>query len=165
MFLQGVIVAQTNPSKFLRKSFNALYVLLPVFTLLIFKIELAKIWKFLKYPYLVYTNITQGLKKAPSKYTSYVSEPNIRLISVVFKDVEESLMIFGESSKIVVDSPKILVESMTSLKDLWPQAHEGEARQGHGCSHCHIRVHAPGSRSANPRHSLRQSCSSPSSCT
>ena len=89
----------------------------------------------------------------------------IRISDVVFKDVEDSLMILEDSLKIVVDYPKILIESMTSLKDLWPQAHEGEARQGRGCSHCHIHVRAPGSRSANPRHSLRQSCSSPSSCT
>ena len=89
----------------------------------------------------------------------------IRISDVVFKDVEDSLMIFGESLKIVVDYPKILIESMTSLKDLWPQAHEGEARQGHGCSHCHIHGHDPGSRSAIPPHSLQQSYNSPSSYT
>ena len=42
----------------------------------------------------------------------------IRISDMVFKDLEESLMIFGESSKIVVDSPKILIESMTSSRFL-----------------------------------------------
>ena len=42
----------------------------------------------------------------------------ILISDVVFKDLEESLMIFGESSKIVVDSPKILIESMTSSRYL-----------------------------------------------
>ena len=40
----------------------------------------------------------------------------IRISDVVFKDLEESLMIFGESSKIVVDSPKISIESITSSR-------------------------------------------------
>ena len=86
------------------------------------------------------------MKKAPSKYTSYESEPNILLISVIFKDIKDSLIIFEDSSKIVVDSPKILIESMTSSIDLWLQAHEEEAQQDHGCSHCHIHGHDPESR-------------------
>ena len=130
VFTGGVIVAPTNPSKFLRKLINALYVLLPVFTLLIFKIELAKIWKFPKYPYFVYTNITQGFKKAPSKYALYESEPNIRLISVVFKDVEESLMIFGESSKIVIFMNVVQVVGQPLL-----DIHSGNLTAAHHCVH------------------------------
>ena len=88
----------------------------------------------------------------------------IRISDVVFKDLEESLMIFGESSKIVVDSPKISIESITSSRYLWPRVRTAGVLPGRDCSHCHIHERGPGSRSTTPRHSLRQSYSSPSIC-
>ena len=70
----------------------------------------------------------------------------IRISDVVFKDLEESLMIFGESSKIVVDSPKISIESITSSRYLWPRVrtagvqpgrdiHSGNLTAAHHCVH------------------------------
>lgn len=68
----------------------------------------------------------------------------IRAIS--FKDVDVFLMIFVESSKIVVESPKILIESMISSRYLWPCVQIAGVPLGLDCSRRHIHEHSPGSR-------------------
>ena len=63
----------------------------------------------------------------------------IRISDVVFKDLEESLMIFGESSKISI-------EPITSSRYLWPRVrtagvqpgrdiHSGNLTAAHHCVH------------------------------
>lgn len=67
-------------------------------------------------------------------------------------DFEVSPISFGDSSKDVGDSLKIIGGSPMSLKDLWRPDWTAGSRQCQGHSRCRTRGHGQGSTSAMPRY-------------
>lgn len=69
-----------------------------------------------------------------------------------FGDYDVSTRIFGDSSKDVGGSLKIIGDSPKPLKGLWRPGWTARSRQCQGCSRCRIRERGQGSSSAMPRH-------------
>ena len=77
-----------------------------------------------------------------------------------FVDFEVSSKIFGDSSKDVGASLKIIGGSPMPLKDLWRLGRMAGGRQCQGCSRCCTRGYGQESTSAMPRYWLRPVCGS-----